>query len=130
MARHRNPAAKSDAADARAHGIRYNSAYRHLISTDLQCAPGDHETALRIVAQITAAMTDMLNWTDNEKSRLYELRKKWQARADGRDPRFEIAGNRRGRLSREQESHVRTFGAMERIRELCTTVSRRKERNS
>lgn len=109
----RYPAEEADAAE-RAAGRKLRAAYWPLLGETPQLAPADHAGAWIFVTKIRTAI-ERGGWTRNEWTTLYELERKWRARAEGRDPRFETAGTRPGRLKKPQEQQVRI--ARERARQ-------------
>jgi hypothetical protein len=89
---------------SRDYGHAWQSAYRARIGEMPDCGPGDRAKAETYWFRICQAL-DMQEgtvgespWTIAENNRLHLLERKWRARKDGRDPRFEVAGTRRGRL--------------------------------
>lgn len=86
------------------------AAYRTMIGDMPKCSPGDTESAKRYLARIERAL-EHGGWSRGERGRLYRLRDKWKLRADGKDPRFNVAGTKGGRLSPEEEIRVREINA-------------------
>lgn len=70
------------------------------------CGPADHATALAFVHRIESCLLDT-RWSEYDRQRLRALRQTWRRRAEGRDPRFEIAGTRDGRLTADVEYLLR-----------------------
>lgn len=87
-------------------GSPRTSAYYVEIGEPPTCAPADHSTALAYLHRIEAAIVKG-GWTSYEADRLRKLRRKWERRAFGRDPRFELVGTRDGRLSADVEDVLR-----------------------
>lgn len=83
-----------------------NPAYRDIIGTQPDCAPGDTKAAGQYLQRIEQAIAKG-GWTRTDRSLLYRLRDKWRKRAEGNDPRFNVVGTRPGRLAAEQEMRIR-----------------------
>lgn len=98
---------ETDAPFGRAkNGVARTSAYFAIIGEPPVCGPGDHAPALAYLHKIDEAMTRG-GWSEYEHERLRKLRVTWERRAFGRDPRFELAGTRGGRLKAEDEHAIR-----------------------
>jgi len=69
---------------------------------------------------------DQGGWKPGERTRLYRLRDKWKARAEGKDPRFNVAGTRAGRLDKSIEDAIE--GAVKRRQKEKTETSRTRDR--
>lgn len=67
-------------------------AYAHLLNIPV-CSPDDRKVARSVLAQIEGTI-DRGGWTRNERTRLYRMRNKWRARAEGKDPYYRVFGNR------------------------------------
>lgn len=88
----------------------FRSAYRMFIGGDQpRCAPGDVQTAGRMVRAIEEAQ-EHGGWSAAERTRLARMHRVWTARAQGRDARFALVGNRPGRLSGDDERRLRLLG--------------------
>jgi hypothetical protein len=86
-------------------------AYREVLGSAPDCAPGDTEAARRYLDKIAAVLAKG-GLTRSDRSMLYRMRDKWQLRADGKDPRFNVVGTRPGRLAAEQENRIRELNAV------------------
>lgn len=89
---------------------RNTAGYRTILGDVPKCGPGDLDAAKRYLARIERAL-EHGGWTRSERNRLYRLRDKWQARADGKDPRYNVVGTRGGRLSPDEEIRIRDINA-------------------
>lgn len=67
---------------------------------------GDRVAARAYLIRLEAAI-DQGGWSSSEASGLYLARKIWSARASGRDPRYDVVGNRQGALTKEETSDVK-----------------------
>jgi hypothetical protein len=85
--------------------IRPASAWRHQLGDPPVCSPGDHGAARDHLARVERVI-DAGGWTRNERTNLYRERDKWRRRAEGRDVRFEVAGNRAGPLTISEQAKV------------------------
>lgn len=101
------PVRASDLRDLKAGHAPWRSAYRALLTGGDQprCAANDLETAGMMVQRIRDAQ-ERGGWTSNERSRLSRMRRNWERRLAGQDPRYLVAGNRPGRLSRREQARV------------------------
>lgn len=72
------------------YGVRTRAAFRPWLPDAPKGAVG-REAAQRYVAQIQRVL-DMDGWTRSEQAYLYGLRKRWDARARGRDTRYLLRG--------------------------------------
>lgn len=82
------------------------SAYYRVIGPAPDCGPGDKDTALNYLGKINVALA--LNcWSPYETMRLKKLKKRWEARALGRDARFNAVGTKGGRLTAELEYTIK-----------------------
>ena len=91
--------------DGKPFGAVLRSAYSTIIGDAPKCDRADHVAAREYLRRIELAI-DQGGWKGSERTRLYRMRKTWKARAEGKDPRFEIAGTRPGRLPRETERMI------------------------
>lgn len=71
------------------------AAYRYLLGERPKCGPNDQTAARLYLSRIQQAIAQG-GWTTSERNNLYALRKKWRARAEGRDMRFVLVGNAQG----------------------------------
>lgn len=71
-------------------GVRVRAAFRPLLR-DAPTGAMTRETAAGYAREIDAVL-DLPDWTRSERQYLYGLRKRWQRRADGEDPRFNALG--------------------------------------
>lgn len=84
----------------------WRSSYRTFLGGDQpRCAPGDTETAATMVRRLREAQAHG-GYTRNERNRLARMLRIWQARVEGRDPRFLVAGTRAGRLTLPEAGRV------------------------
>jgi hypothetical protein len=86
-----------------ADGSPRKSAYFAVIGPSPHCEPGDRGTALLYLQKIELALTQFEQWSPYELNRLKKLRAKWARRAHGKDPRFNLVGTRKGRLTSDVE---------------------------
>lgn len=97
------PARQSDLLEAKAHGGRFRSGYRHILGGDSpRCQPGDRQTAQQFLAKVEVAQARG-GWSGAERTRLSRLHQKWARRASGQDVRFMAMGTRAGRPSNREE---------------------------
>lgn len=99
------PAERADRHEREQHGRNLPAAYRHLIGLTPQCKAGDRVTARAYLTRIEAAI-EHGGWTRSEWRRLYKLRDKWQARATGRDPRYDEIGNASGGVRSDVQARI------------------------
>lgn len=99
-------AERADREEREAHGRELPAAYRHMIGPTPNCLPGDKESA-RIYHNRILAAIEHGGWTRSEWQRLYKLRDKWKARAEGTDQRFKEVGNRQGGLTKQETTNVK-----------------------
>lgn len=92
--------------EERAVGRKLRHAYRGIVGDSPQLGPGDHTGAFAMLAGVQRAIEHGM-WTRNEWTALHEMERKWRARAEGRDARFEVAGTKPGRLKRPEEQQMR-----------------------
>lgn len=90
------------------HGQPGKAAYWTMTGEAPDCQPGDRDTAMRFYKRVVSAI-EHGGWSHSERSALYDLETKWGARAHGRDPRFQIAGTRPGRLPAADERRIREW---------------------
>lgn len=111
---------ESDREDRRAWGYRFKSAYSTIVGPNPDCEPGDCRTAREKVHLIEKAL-DQGGWTRNEHRRLRRMLSKWKMRADGRDPRYNVVGNRKTGLTREQRDDIALRRAIRLMKEDITS---------
>lgn len=87
------------------YGHRWRSGYVSFIGERPICNPGDHTAAQLYWYRITQAL-DMEGWSPSERTRLRALERKWKARKDGQDARFEIMGNVSGGPDPDQRRRI------------------------
>lgn len=87
-------------------GSLRTSAYYAIIGAPPECGPGECALALEYLHKIEKAILQG-GWTEYESIRLRQLRRRWERRAFGRDPRFMAVGTRDGRLPAEAEYALR-----------------------
>jgi hypothetical protein len=76
-------------------------------------SPDDRTTALLVVRKLTKAKQKCKGdfaLSRNEHTRLGRLIKKWEARAQGKDPRFQIMGTRLGHPTDQQKAKMEKLG--------------------
>lgn len=91
----------------RVHRGHRKGAYIFLIGPPPLCDPGDVDTAKGYLYRITAAI-ERGGWSPSECAALHVLRKRWAHRAGGQDTRFNLAGNKPGRLPRGLEAQIKS----------------------
>lgn len=102
------------------YGKRWVSGYRYRIGPTPDCGPADHDKAQRYWYKILQALDDDdERWTPSERIRLKAMEAKWRKRKDGRDPRFEMLGNRRGGLDATQKRELHDRRILEDIARLA-----------
>ena len=100
-------AESGDREERRARGGRWSAAYWPMLGGGAPlCSPGDTTSAKAFLLKLESAI-DRGGWTRNEWAHLHELHRVWSARAYGDDPRFNLVGNRAGRLDREVEKNIK-----------------------
>lgn len=103
---HRDDRAQRFDREERNAGRHLRAAFWSTLGEPPLCNPGDKQAARAYVKQIEATLERGL-WTRNEVTMLRQLYRKWDKRAKGEDARFNMVGNRRGRLPRPIEQKVR-----------------------
>ncbi len=106
------------------------SGYMGIVGENPDVDPGDHRTPLMKVRAIKEAI-DRGGWTRAENRRLHKMLKKWTLRLEGKDVRFRIGGNTKGRkwgefTDREREE-IAIHKAVERILKLGERKAERSE---
>lgn len=100
------------------YGTRWQSAYRSITGNRPLCGPKDYGAANLYLSRIRAAMAEG-GWSPGEWGRLHTLEETWRKRAEGKDPVFEVMGNRGGRMSEGELQRVETVRRMIEIGELA-----------
>lgn len=101
------------------YGVRWHSAYQRMLGPRPKCGPKDYGAAYLYLGRIKQAL-EQGGWTPGEWGRLHKLEEKWQRRAEGKDPVFEVMGNRGGRMSEGELERVETVRRMIEIGELAS----------
>ena len=70
------------------------------------CAPGDHQSARAYLLRVVS-LIERGGWSASECAGLHVLAKRWRRRASGQDARFNLVGNRTGRLPRTLEARLK-----------------------
>lgn len=124
-----DPKAAEDRATRKAwnYGTPLRSAYSGILGDSPDCDPGDRTKAKEFLQRIEIAI-ETGGWTSGERTRLYRLRDKWKARAEGKDARFEVAGTRAGRLVKSVESAVDGVAKLQRKEKQDTAKLRDRRR--
>ena len=84
---------------------RARDSYHSLIGTTPLVGPGDHHAARDHLSKIQMAIAKG-GWSAQELKRLHRLKGRWTKRAQGLDPRYEIAGTRGGRLTLREQAKL------------------------
>lgn len=87
------------------HGKTGRAAYWSMTGPAPECGPAETAVAMAFYKRVVAAI-EHGGWSHSERSALYDLEAKWGARAYGRDPRFQIAGTKPGRLPAHDEKRI------------------------
>ncbi len=109
-----DPRKEEDAAYRRAYGKDGKAPWGHPLRAAfyqyLPEAPAgryvSHEDAQRYAAKIQSVL-DMEQWTKDERNRLKVLKRRWDARAAGKDARFEALGVQGGLNEKHRPKSVR-----------------------
>ena len=96
----------SDREEREAYGKDLPAAYRYILGPTPKCRPSDHISAKSYLIRIEHAI-ELGGWTRSEWRRLHALEKKWRHRANGTDPRFNIAGNKSAGLNKLDTANIR-----------------------
>lgn len=88
------------------HSPQLRSAYWSIVGDQPQLGPGDREGAKAVLSRIQQAI-NLGHWKRSEWRRLYAMEKKWARRAQGRDVRFNLFGNRGFGLNQAQAKRLR-----------------------
>lgn len=113
----------SDREEREARGKDLSAAYRYILGPTPKCLPSDHLTAKIYLTRIEQAV-EQGGWTRSEWARLRALRAKWKARAGGRDPRFNLVGNKVGGLRKIETANVRDREIMQQMMDVLTKSGR------
>lgn len=81
------------------------AAYSYIIGDPVELGPADYAGAREILRRIEIAM-DKGGWTRNEWRRLRSMYDKWKKRAEGKDERFNVAGNKQGAIPKRDSRHI------------------------
>ena len=81
------------------------SRFREALGPPPVVDPGDHKAASSYVDHIIS-VTSRGGWSRVERKTLSQIKARWRLRAQGRDPRFEVVGNRAGRLTAIEQAQV------------------------
>ncbi len=92
----------NDRLEREAWGIRLPSAYRDRLGPAPIIATGSREEAEAMALRIEYVLQEGEGYTRAERRRLWAMHRKWVRRACGFDSRYEIVGNRRGGLNKEE----------------------------
>ncbi|KKK67033.1 hypothetical protein LCGC14_2958110 [marine sediment metagenome] len=95
--------------------MKLKSAYANMLGSPPVCAPRDFRAAASFLHKVEDAIRRG-GWTRNEWRRLYGMRTKWTARANGTDERFRLAGNRRTGLTSRDTRHLTMVRHIRKIR--------------
>ena len=88
------------------YGKRWRATFRQITGDSPVCRPGEREKARAYLERIGLAL-EQGGWSNSEWQSLYRLRRAWQKRVQGLDPRFEAVGTKPGRLVFEERIKVR-----------------------
>lgn len=93
--------------EERAHSyVPQRPAFAHLINLG---EPGRGVPHARLMVDRIVALTDRGGWTTSERTMLYMARTRWQRRVEGKDARYLVVGNKRGRLTAAQQQQVKAL---------------------
>lgn len=104
-----------DSASSANWGVRMRSAYLSIVGDSPRLKPDDRRNASRHLARVETAI-EKGGWTRGEWRRLYEMRRKWSARANGQDERFKLYGTLQGGLTRHQQNEVDLHRTINRVK--------------
>lgn len=88
--------------------VKRTAGYYAVIGHAPECKAGEIGEARVYLAKIMKAL-ELGGWSHSEYTGLKKLEKTWRERATGRDVRFMLVGNYRGRLLREDENRIRAL---------------------
>jgi hypothetical protein len=77
--------------------------FAHLIHL---AAPGSGVAHAQRMVDAIVAINDRGGWTTSERVMLWRAKQIWQRRVEGKDARYLVVGNRRGRLAAWQQAKV------------------------
>lgn len=83
-------------------GQTQRSAYWTIIGPNPDAGPDDRITARERVWAIEKAIGHG-GWTKGENRRLHDMRRKWTARAEGKDPQYLMKGNRAAVMNKAEK---------------------------
>lgn len=106
---HRRRVEEDDRAHRKAYpNQRLRSAYLRLVGENPDFKPGDRAGATKMLQRVRLALADDTGkWTRLERQRLYKMEKKYLLRSQGRDIRFNLFGNRKMGLTKEQQRQLK-----------------------
>jgi hypothetical protein len=112
--RYPDPARADDKVEIAAHGGKFRSGYRHITGTAPKCRPRDLTAAAIFAHKIERALDEGTSGegeggfglSKTERNRLKRMLDQWSRRARGEDARFNVVGNRGGRLDYYDETKV------------------------
>ncbi len=87
------------------------AAFRYALGAMPRCGPDDRVQARAYLMRIEAVLAQGI-WSHDEYASLMHLRAKWRDRADGKDDRFRLRGNKSGRPTNEEISRTRDLAAL------------------
>lgn len=93
------------------YGRKWKSAYRSLIGEVPLCGPGELGKARAFLERVRQAI-EAGGWTPAENRRLWKMKRVWEARVSGHDPRFLVVGNVGGKLSGEDRRLVQVLATI------------------
>lgn len=91
--------------------------FKHLINL---AQPGRGVPHAVLMIERITKLIDQGGWNASERTMLWLARKKWRARAEGRDARYRVVGTRRGRLSRVEQARVDACAQPEGVEQVIT----------
>lgn len=124
--RYPDPAREDDKKEIAAHGGKFRSGYRHIVGDAPMCGPRDLLAAKAFLAKIERALDEATfseseggyGLSKTERNRLKRMQEQWGRRARGDDPRFNVVGNRGGRVDADDENRMMWERKMIRIRQM------------
>lgn len=101
----------ADREEREAYGKPLNATYRTALGPTPKCRAGDIKTAKSFLHNIQQVIDegedDRDMYSTSEWARLYRMRKQWQLRANGLDPRFMVVGNIGGTPQSPQRADIK-----------------------
>lgn len=112
--RYPDPARASDKVELEAHGGKFRSGYRHITGSAPKCRPRDLQAAAIFARKVERALDEAtfseheggFGLSKTERNRLKRMAVQWNRRARGEDARFNVVGNRPGRLDWTEERNL------------------------